>query len=79
MNAKCFNKREQKRKQLRVYLINTLTFTLTIVFLEKVAIEFIQSPCFFLVDGGGCVITLENLGGRELLYSNKTKTEANEF
>lgn len=73
VNAKCVNKREQKGKQLRVCLMNTFTFTLPIICIEKAAIQFIQSPCFFLADGGGCVITVENLGGRAFLYSNKTK------
>lgn len=59
--------------------MNTLTFTLNIIFIKKVAVQFIRSPCLFLADRGGCVITLEDLGGRSFLYSNKTKKEANEF
>lgn len=59
--------------------MNTLTFTLNIIFIKKVAVQFIQSPCLLLADGGGCVITLEDLGGKSFLYSDKMKKEANEF
>lgn len=52
-------------------------FTHNSIFIKNVAVGFTQS--LFPEGRGGRVVTLEDLGRRSFLYSNKTKKEANEF